>query len=135
MIYGVGHDLLEIARIEELRARKSWMRFLERILTPNERQLATQRESRIAEYVAGRFAAKEAVVKALGCGIGEYVGFTDIEVLPDALGKPQCTVSAEAWERLGRINPQACAAVYRIHISITHQPTLASAFAVVEQID
>lgn len=129
MIYGVGHDLVEIDRIGQIQDRTYWDRFVERVLTEQERKLAAKRGGRVLEFVSGRFAVKEAVVKAFGCGIGDKIGFTDIEVLPDALGKPQCTLTPEAWGRLA-----LDAAAYRIHVSITHQPKLASAFAVVEQL-
>ncbi|MFD0617497.1 MULTISPECIES: holo-ACP synthase [Paenibacillus] len=128
MIVGMGHDILEIERIADMRERSSWERFLHKVLTDAERELALERGGRIIEFVAGRFAAKEAVVKALGCGIGEKVGFTDIEILPDALGKPGCTLSQEAWSRLWMDEP-----CYTIHISITHQRSLASAMAIVER--
>jgi len=127
MIVGMGHDILEIERIADMRERSSWDRFLHKVLTDAERELASDRGGRIVEFVAGRFAAKEAVVKALGCGIGEKVGFTDIEILPDDLGKPSCTLSQEAWKRLV-MDEQG----YIIHVSITHQRSLASAMAIVE---
>ena len=128
MIVGMGHDILEIERIADMRERSSWERFLHKVLTDAERELALERGGRIIEFVAGRFAAKEAVVKAIGCGIGEKVGFTDIEILPDALGKPYCTLSQDAWSRLLMDELD-----YSIHISITHQRTLASAMAIVER--
>src|SRR5690348_9099261 len=100
MIYGVGMDMLEISRMKKIMEGKAAQRFLERILTPSERELAAARRGRLSEFIAGRFAVKEAVVKALGCGIGQHVGFQDIEVLPDALGKPCCTITASSLERL-----------------------------------
>jgi holo-[acyl-carrier protein] synthase len=135
MIYGIGHDLVEIARISQMRERSTWPRFLERILTEEERQLAEQRSGRVVEFVAGRFAAKEAVVKALGCGIGDKVGFMDIEILPDYQGKPHCTLSEQAWRRLmdAPTDHHSGHQTYHIHVSITHQPTLASAFAIFER--
>ncbi|WNR46965.1 holo-ACP synthase [Paenibacillus roseipurpureus] len=128
MIIGVGTDLVEIARLRKMIEGTSGDRFLERILTPGERELAEKRRGRLAEFVAGRFAAKEAIVKAIGCGIGKQIGFQDIEVLPDALGKPVCTVKEEALLRAdleGNL---------RLHISITHTDTMAAAYAIVEQV-
>ena len=84
---------------------------------------------RLTEFVAGRFAAKEAVVKALGCGVGKAVGFQDIEVLPDSLGKPDVRLSSAAAERLSL--DTSC----RIHLSITHSRDTAGAYAVVEQLE
>ncbi|MDO3412645.1 holo-ACP synthase [Saccharibacillus sp. CPCC 101409] len=129
MIYGIGHDLLDIGRVGRLLEGAQGERFLRRILTPAEREIAAGRSGRLAEFAAGRFAAKEAIVKALGCGIGRLVGFEDIEIVPDALGKPGVELSAAAWDRLNLPGGSA----YAIHLSITHQPALASAFAVVER--
>jgi holo-[acyl-carrier protein] synthase len=102
---------------------------MQRVLTPAEFEMAQVRQGRKPEYVAGRFAAKEAVVKALGCGIGWQVGFQDIEVTPDAAGRPECRVSPAALERLG-----LAPAAVRLHLSITHNATTAGAFAVAEQV-
>jgi len=128
MIVGTGIDLLEIERVRRLLKQPHGSRFLERVLTGEERKLAEQRKGgRLAEFVAGRFCAKEAVVKAIGCGIGCKIGFQDIEVLPDPNGKPQCSLNEEAWRRIGYARP------LRIHLSITHSATVAGAYAVVEQ--
>ncbi|MEF3306729.1 holo-ACP synthase [Paenibacillus sp. GYB003] len=127
MIAGVGIDLLDIERVRRLLEQPHGARFVERVLTPEERELAGRRgRARLAEFVAGRFAAKEAVVKALGCGIGREVGFQDIRILPDDCGKPECRLSDAAWVRLGRSRP------LRLHLSITHSATTAGAYAVAE---
>ncbi|CAG5076692.1 Holo-[acyl-carrier-protein] synthase [Thermobacillus xylanilyticus] len=128
MIIGIGHDLVEIARIERILQGHTAEMFIRRILTEEEIALAPAGGKRLAEYAAGRFAVKEAVSKALGCGIGAAVRFIDIHVLPDRLGKPTCTLSARAWERLG-LDPTAT----RIHVTITHERGFASAFAVAER--
>lgn len=104
-------------------------KFIQRILTDREIELGARRERKLTEFVAGRFAAKEAIVKALGCGIGAVIGFTDIEILPDKLGKPEVVLSAAAWSRLNL--PEGLD--YKIHLTITHERRLASAFALVEQ--
>lgn len=103
---------------------------MKRILTPAERDIAAYRGKRMAEFVSGRFAAKEAVSKAFGCGIGAVMSFTDIEVLPDASGRPVASLTSEAWERLQLPYDKQ----YEIHLSITHQTELAAAFAIVEQV-
>jgi holo-[acyl-carrier protein] synthase len=128
MIVGIGTDLVEIARMRKALEQSTGTRFLERILTPRERELASKRKGRLAEFAAGRFAAKEAVVKALGCGIGKQIGFQDVEVLPSGLGKPECCIPADALERAGH------GSRIRIHLSITHTEAMASAYAIVEQI-
>ncbi|RJG26842.1 holo-ACP synthase [Paenibacillus thiaminolyticus] len=129
MIYGIGHDILELERVARLLKGSSGERFLQRILTAGERKALAQREARRTEWVAGRFAAKEAVVKAFGTGIGPEIGFQDIEVLSDARGKPHARLSEAAWSRLG-LSGASC----RIHVSISHQPSLASAQAIVERL-
>ncbi|WP_405117251.1 holo-ACP synthase [Paenibacillus sp. FSL K6-1217] len=128
MIYGIGHDLLEIGRVAGIAESSLGNRFTRRILTGQEQVLAAGKGANMTEFIAGRFSAKEAVVKALGCGIGQIVGFKDIEILPDALGKPVATLSAEAWSRLGLPKQE-----HIIHLTITHSRGLASAFAVVER--
>jgi len=129
MIYGIGNDVLEIGRMRKLLSGRHAEAFMKRILTHAEREIADQRGKRMEEFVSGRFAAKEAVSKAFGCGIGSMMSFTDIEVLPDAKGRPVATLSAEAWERLKLPYGKQ----YDIHLSITHQTELAAAFAIVEQ--
>jgi holo-[acyl-carrier protein] synthase len=128
MIVGIGTDLVEIARMRKALEQSTGTRFLERILTARERELALKRKGRLAEFAAGRFAAKEAVVKALGCGVGKLVGFQDVEVLPNELGKPECYIPAETLERAGH------GSKIRIHLSITHTEAMASAYAIVEEI-
>ncbi|KOP65053.1 4'-phosphopantetheinyl transferase [Bacillus sp. FJAT-18019] len=130
MIYGIGHDVLDMKRMDKLMNGRHAERFMERLLTQEEQILAASRDAQRTEFVAGRFAAKEAISKAFGSGIGRLIGFRDMEVLPDALGKPVASLSKDAWERLGMEGPD----YYMIHLTISHQTTLASAFAVVEKI-
>ncbi|MGN7764587.1 holo-ACP synthase [Paenibacillus sp. 22594] len=129
MIYGIGHDVLEIGRIVRITDGNLGHRFIRRILTGQELVLARSRGGKAAEFIAGRFSAKEAVVKAFGCGIGHTLGFQDIEILPDAQGKPVASLSAAAWARLMLPEPD-----YAIHLTITHSRDLASAFVVVERL-
>lgn len=102
--------------------------FLRRVLTEGELAYIGQANvqgQRLTEFAAGRWAAKEAVSKALGCGIGGSLGFRDIEVLPDEGGRPVCAIADGAWHRLGLRA--------RMHLSITHTRDYAAAFAVAEQ--
>lgn len=127
MILGVGTDLCAVDRIE--RALES-PRFAERTLTPRERErLERLCPERRAEFAAGRFAAKEAVAKALGTGFSGF-GFREIEVMPDALGRPTVCLSGGAQARLSELSD--CA---RAHVSISHDGGLALAFAVIESIE
>ncbi|CAM3674245.1 holo-ACP synthase [Cohnella lubricantis] len=129
MIVGIGLDVVELGRMEKLLAGPAGGRFAARVLTSGElARYEALAGRRAAEFAAGRFAAKEAVVKALGCGIGQAVGFRDIEVLPDAAGRPIGRLSADAWARLGMEE-----SVHSIHVAITHERSLAAATAIVER--
>jgi holo-[acyl-carrier protein] synthase len=87
MIKGIGLDVTEIERITAAHERSS--KFKERILTTLEmKRFEKLNETRQIEFLAGRFAAKEAFAKALGTGIGKNCSFQDIDVLPNEVGKP-----------------------------------------------
>nr|WP_220127329.1 holo-ACP synthase [Halobacillus locisalis] len=86
VIKGIGIDLIELDRINQSIKRNS--RFVQRILTAAEyERYQTLNERRKVEFVAGRFAAKEAFAKSVGTGIGK-LSFQDIEILPDRQGAP-----------------------------------------------
>jgi holo-[acyl-carrier protein] synthase len=127
MIIGIGIDLVDIARVKVIVEGSSGERFAARVLTAGEQALAAKRKGRLAEFIAGRFAAKEAISKALGCGIGKQVSLQHIEVLPDERGKPICRVAEEALQRL-----QLTSESIVIHLSITHTESTAMAYVVVE---
>ena len=87
MIKGIGLDLVELERIEKAMTRSE--KFQQRILTSRELVLfETLSPSRKIEFLAGRFAAKEAYAKANGTGIGKECELHQIEVLKDDVGKP-----------------------------------------------
>lgn len=87
MIYGTGIDLTEIDRIQK--AVTKTPSFITKVLTPLEmEQLATLSGQRYYEYIAGRWSLKESFAKAWGTGIGKAVGFQDIAIINDELGKP-----------------------------------------------
>ncbi|MFX3632252.1 MAG: holo-ACP synthase [Candidatus Pristimantibacillus sp.] len=131
MIVGVGHDITDMDRIASLLKGNIGERFKDRILTKREQELAVDyRGNRLVQFVAGRFAAKEAVVKAIGCGIGAKVGFCDIAILRDINGKPEIVLSNEAWRRL-ELEPEQI----RMHITITHDRSIASAVAIMESME
>jgi holo-[acyl-carrier protein] synthase len=87
MIKGIGVDIIELSRIEDILTRQK--KFVDRVLTLNERlkfeDLSARRK---VEFLAGRFAAKEAYSKANGTGIGAELSFLDIEIESDRSGKP-----------------------------------------------
>lgn len=118
MILGVGTDLTEIERIRRACGRGS---FLERTFTDEECRQAGGSASRLA----GDFAVKEAVAKALGTGFRSF-WTRDVEVLRDELGKPYVRLFGGALERARALG------VERIEVSISNTKELAMAFAVAE---
>jgi len=119
---GIGADIIEVKRIEKAMLKNS--NFIQKLFTKNEIEYLNSRKMR-PEFVAGRFAAKEAVSKALGTGIRGFQ-FRDIEIGKDLLGKPIVFLNGEAkrvGEKLGN---------YNIHLSISHSKENAIAYAVLE---
>ncbi|AYE34153.1 holo-ACP synthase [Clostridium septicum] len=123
MIIGIGTDIIEIERIE--RAVNKTKNFLEKIFTEKEIKLFQSKNMR-AEVMAGNFAAKEAISKAIGTGIRGF-SLKDIEILRDELGKPIATLNENIVKILG-VNS------FRLNITISHNNTSAIAFAILEEI-
>lgn len=116
MIVGIGVDLVELYRMEKI--IKESPRFVKKVLTPDEYRCFEQKKGRHqVEYLAGRFAAKEAFSKAWGTGIGKLT-FQDIEVLNEANGRPYVAASPH---------------VGRVHISLSHSETQAIAYVILEK--
>ncbi|TQR21462.1 holo-ACP synthase [Psychrobacillus vulpis] len=87
MITGIGLDITELKRIKYIKSKTK--KFEERILTGKElEQMKILSENRQIEFLAGRFAAKEAFSKARGTGIGKDCSFQDIEIIREHSGKP-----------------------------------------------
>ena len=125
MIIGIGVDLCEIDRIREA-IRRHGDHFTHRILTIDERtEFDSLTQSMRPSFLAKRFAAKEAVAKALGTGIGRGFGFHDITITHDALGKPMVSLNSENQALKD-------APAYRIHLSISDERTHAVAFCTIE---
>jgi holo-[acyl-carrier protein] synthase len=124
MIVGVGTDIVAIARMSELWNRHG-ERALERILAPEERE-----DCRCAtdpgRFLAKRFAAKEALGKALGTGIRAPVSLSAIAVAHDSHGKPYFRLAPDLASYLAERRLTA-------HVSISDERDLALAFAIVEQ--
>ncbi|TGG91100.1 holo-ACP synthase [Natronospirillum operosum] len=106
MIVGVGTDIIRIARMEEAWTRHG-ERLAERILTPTERENLRDHATPL-RYLAKRWAAKEAVAKALGTGIRGGVGFQSIEVRNDDLGRPEVTLFDGALAQLEACGGRQC---------------------------
>lgn len=124
MILGIGTDIVAIDRIRAAVDKSSL--FMARILTEveQERFHSLQNKDRAIAYLAKRFAAKEAAVKALGTGIGNGVGFHDFCVVSDELGKPELIVTPAIEARFD--------SPVRWHVSLTDEKTHAQAFVIVE---
>lgn len=122
MITGIGTDLIEIVRIQ--RAIEKNPHFMERVYTANEIAYC-QRKKNVWQSFAARFAAKEAVSKALGTGIGP-VGLMEIEILNAENGQPEVVLHGKALQLAADRNIQ------RVHISLSHSEAYAMATAVLE---
>lgn len=117
-----GIDLVEFGRLERLLSRHG-LRAMERIFTARERADAEGLRNRL-ERLAGRFAAKEAVMKLVGSGWRDGVAWTDVEVVNDAWGRPVVNLSG----RLRELADQR--GIEQITLSITHTDRFAIASAV-----
>ncbi|MFV0319827.1 MAG: holo-ACP synthase [Microbacterium sp.] len=115
MIAGIGVDLVDIPRFERSLSRTP--RLLERLFAPSERLLASR-------SLAARYAAKEALIKALGGSEG--VHWTEIEVAPEASGRPWFTLTGSTAAVVAERG------IDTIHLSLTHDANLAVAYVVAE---
>lgn len=114
-IFGIGVDVVDIPRFAATLERTPTLR--DRLFTPREIDLPL-------ESLAGRFAAKEAFVKALRAPAG--MSWQDIEVVNDAQGAPQLELRGAAADRVAEL------AITTTHVSISHDTTVATAFVVAE---
>jgi len=122
MIVGIGVDLVSIDRLSESLENEA---FRQRVFLPEE-IVDCERFSNSAERYAGKFAAKEALMKALGAGIRQAVGFQQIEVHTAENGAPSVRVSGKAGDQLKTLG------AVRIHVSISHTAGMAVAVVVLE---
>ncbi len=123
MIAGLGNDLVEVRKIARSIRSEA---FLRKVFTANE--IVDCRSIRNAtERFAGKLAAKEALMKALGRGIRQEVWFTQIEVLHRGAGEPFFQLNGEAGRLLEELN------VEYIHLSISHTRGLAAAMVLLER--
>lgn len=127
MIVGVGVDLIEVERVRRaLENAKTGLRFRDRVYTEKEIDYCEGREQGRYQSYAGRFAAKEAVMKALGRGWGSKVGWLDIEILPTLGGKPEVSLRNKTSiyaQELG---------IHSFSVSITHTKELAMAYVIAQ---
>ncbi len=126
MIVGIGFDLVAIARVEGMLARKE-QRALDRLFTPHEQEYAMAR-ARPAMHLAARLAAKEAVFKALtGSDDAKKIGWKEAEVRRGAEGPPVLAFSGRAEARAKELG------VTRVHLTLSHTDDVAGAVVVLER--
>ena len=119
MIQGLGTDIIEIGRIQEALERHG-DRFLDKLFTAKEKEYCF-RYSDAVRHFAGRFAAKEAILKAFGTGLSPEATWQEIEILNNEQGKPEVYLSSRLQETFSVAN---------ILLSISHCTTFATATAI-----
>jgi holo-[acyl-carrier protein] synthase len=122
MIFGIGTDILSVDRIRKIYERHG-ERFVSHLLLPEEESLF-RNDSRSVRFLAMRFAAKEAIVKAMGTGFSHGMWIRDTGVVPNAWGRPQIV-----WSERGR---EMCAklGIGDSHVTLTDEAGLVVAVAV-----
>lgn len=120
MIQGLGTDIIEIDRVRKSIERHG-LHFLNRLFLQTEQDYCYKFKDPVPHF-AGYFAAKEAIVKALGTGFGAHVSWHDIEISHDDLGKPIVKLSSEALKIFGKEK--------RMLLSISHCESYATATAI-----
>jgi holo-[acyl-carrier protein] synthase len=117
-----GIDLVDCPRIEQMIERHG-ERFIRRVFTDAEQAYAEKNKNEV-EKLAGRFAAKEAVLKLVGTGWRGRIAWTDIEIINNATGQPEVTLSGEVRKIADKLG------IKHISVSITHTANFAIASAV-----
>lgn len=125
MIIGLGIDIVEVRRIN--RALQGSDSLVKRVFTDKELEYCSKRKNKY-QHFAGRFAAKEAALKALGTGWQEGIRWKDVEIIPDDLGKPEVLFHRRAKEVFDQSGAD------RAVVTITHASEYAVAAVVIESI-
>lgn len=128
MIFGIGIDLIEIERIKaELEKHRD--RFCKMVFTVKEIEYCRRNKNLNiqAQCFAGRFAAKEAFFKAIGTGLRDGLGWKDVEVLNDKLGKPDLIIKNKSFKIMEENK------ISNIHLSVSHSRHYATAVVVLEK--
>lgn len=122
MVIAIGTDIVEISRVDDVYQRHG-ERFARRILCVSE-QVEFEKRNRASSFLAKRFAAKEAVAKALQTGIGRGVSFHDIEIGNSSEGVPTVNLSGGALEVMDKLGGR------QMHLSLADERKYAVAYAV-----
>jgi len=125
MLIGLGTDIIEIERLEKSLER-SGEAFLNHVYTQAELDACPEPPIRRREFLAGRWAAKEACAKALGTGIGLACSMQEVEILPGDQGRPVLTLLGNARQTADNLGVTAC------HVSISHEHAYACATVILE---
>lgn len=127
MIKGIGTDIVEVSRLERATERHGHA-FLDRLFTPAEIEYCEGKAHRFESYAA-RFAAKEALLKALGTGGRDGISWQHMEVVRDHRGRPDLVLRANALDAARRVGAE------RVFLSLSHTGTVATAVVVLEGIE
>ncbi|MAQ71459.1 MAG: holo-[acyl-carrier-protein] synthase [Alphaproteobacteria bacterium] len=133
MIIGIGHDIVDIRRIEKAIAKYP-EKFMAKYFSKEESELASSRDNigQMAATLAKRFAAKEAAAKALGTGFREGLYLKDICVTSDSDGRPELVFFNKAQDILKRLTPVGEKS--KIFLSLSDEPPFASAYVIIESL-
>jgi|TARA_Y100000310_G_scaffold311580_1_gene358003 holo-[acyl-carrier protein] synthase len=123
MILGIGTDIVDVARVKSI-YEKYGVRFLDKILTPDEKEYCLSHENP-SQYIAARFAAKEATAKCFGHGIGAKMEWKHIELRRRESGQPYIQFSKHALETF-------CNLECDVYVSVSHTRDYATATTIVE---
>ncbi len=127
MIIGIGFDLVERARIHKIFARYG-EHFARRLLHPQELAAMPKAPAAAVDFLASRFAVKEAGVKALGTGFSQGIGMHDVTVRSLPNGKPCLELYGKALERMNEMGATVA------HISLSHARDVAGAVVILERL-
>ncbi|RDX36329.1 holo-ACP synthase [Kangiella sp. HD9-110m-PIT-SAG07] len=123
-IFGIGTDIVNLERVERSFSRHG-DKFAERILSPVELKIFATKKNKVA-FLAKRFAAKEAISKALGTGMRQGIDFKQLTVQTNELGKPEVILQENAEEWASKH------AISIVHLSLSDERDVAVAFAIAE---
>ncbi len=124
MILGIGTDIFEVSRMKKTMEKDPL--FIKSIFTENEIQYCEKRRRKEQNFAA-RYAAKEALLKALGTGWRDGIRFTDIDIINDKLGKPEIFLKGKAKKIADELG------VKMIHLSMSHVSEIANAFVIIQK--
>jgi len=125
MIFGIGTDILRLDRVESV-YEKFGARFVERLLMPEEQAMFAYSKNPV-RFLAMRFAAKEAIVKAMGTGFANGMWIRDSGLMPDKFGRPEIIFSARGKNKCAELG------IAGGHLTLTDEAGLVVAVAVLER--